>query len=196
MNPYEQTLTADPKHPYRRYGDLKKCKSCKEIKSITGFSTYKRSPDNLQYSCKACQSKYAKENYARIYAGQKKWRFDNLESVRKQRKEYCEQRKEQKKEYDHEYQKKNREKINAGKRAWRAKNPDKSFEYTKKSQAKHPEKRVARRKLNRAIELGTIARMPCEVCGNSKVDAHHDDYTKPLEIRWLCRKHHAEHHHA
>ncbi|MFC3331681.1 hypothetical protein ACFOEM_04310 [Paenalcaligenes hominis] len=34
----------------------------------------------------------------------------------------------------------------------------------------------------------------CEVCGKSKVDAHHDDYSKPLEVRWLCREHHMQHH--
>ncbi len=32
---------------------------------------------------------------------------------------------------------------------------------------------------------------PCEVCGSTvRVVAHHDDYSKPLEIRWLCRSHH------
>jgi hypothetical protein len=32
---------------------------------------------------------------------------------------------------------------------------------------------------------------PCEVCGDVlNVQAHHDDYDKPLEVRWLCRKHH------
>ena len=34
---------------------------------------------------------------------------------------------------------------------------------------------------------------PCEVCGTLQgVQRHHDDYEKPLEVRWLCRKHHAE----
>ena len=36
--------------------------------------------------------------------------------------------------------------------------------------------------------------MPCEVCGELKVEAHHDDYYKPFEVRWLCGHHHREHH--
>ena len=39
-----------------------------------------------------------------------------------------------------------------------------------------------------------IKRKPCEVCGNLRVHAHHDDYYKPLEVRWLCVKHHNELH--
>ena len=39
-----------------------------------------------------------------------------------------------------------------------------------------------------------MVKKPCEICGATKVDAHHDDYTKPSEVRWLCRKHHNEHH--
>jgi len=46
-----------------------------------------------------------------------------------------------------------------------------------------------------SIENGSLIRMPCEVCGAvNKIDAHHDDYSKPLNVRWLCRKHHLEHH--
>ena len=45
------------------------------------------------------------------------------------------------------------------------------------------------------INDGTLIRLPCEVCGvNESVDAHHDDYHKPLDVRWLCKKHHYEHH--
>ena len=45
------------------------------------------------------------------------------------------------------------------------------------------------------IADGTLIRLPCEVCGTNKdVQAHHDDYSQPLDIRWLCRKHHREHH--
>ena len=35
---------------------------------------------------------------------------------------------------------------------------------------------------------------PCEVCGEPRADRHHDDYDKPLDIRWLCRPCHIRHH--
>jgi|GEM_PF-990020 len=45
------------------------------------------------------------------------------------------------------------------------------------------------------ITAGKLIKEPCEVCGTEKdVEAHHDDYNKPLDVRWLCRKHHREHH--
>lgn len=45
------------------------------------------------------------------------------------------------------------------------------------------------------IKSGKLIKKPCEVCGYDKyVEAHHDDYNKPMEIRWLCRNHHREHH--
>ena len=52
-----------------------------------------------------------------------------------------------------------------------------------------PRHKVAARMATRSLE-----RKPCEVCGETKVEAHHDDYTKPLEVRWLCKRHHAEVH--
>jgi hypothetical protein len=52
------------------------------------------------------------------------------------------------------------------------------------------EKDRARNATMKAIIAGRLVRQPCEVCGAAKVDAHHDDYSKPLDVRWLCRLHH------
>lgn len=46
----------------------------------------------------------------------------------------------------------------------------------------------------RAVHLGEIAKQPCEVCGEPDTVAHHDDYRMPLEVRWLCRRHHSQWH--
>ena len=45
-----------------------------------------------------------------------------------------------------------------------------------------------------ALKRGKLQRKPCEVCGDTKVEGHHDDYDKRLEVRWLCHAHHLVHH--
>ena len=52
----------------------------------------------------------------------------------------------------------------------------------------------ARYALNNAIQSGRIAKLPCQVCGDEKAQAHHNDYSKPLEVWWFCDKHHKELH--
>lgn len=51
-------------------------------------------------------------------------------------------------------------------------------------------KRSARNKIAYAIRSGKISKLPCEVCDNPNSQAHHDDYTKPLDVKWRCSKHH------
>lgn len=44
------------------------------------------------------------------------------------------------------------------------------------------------------LRRGKVEKKPCEICGSLKVQGHHEDYSKPLEVRWLCSKHHQELH--
>lgn len=59
---------------------------------------------------------------------------------------------------------------------------------------RNPIQKKANQAVNNAIRDGRLTRQPCEVCGAQKAQAHHEDYSKPLDVRWLCTKHHAEWH--
>jgi hypothetical protein len=40
---------------------------------------------------------------------------------------------------------------------------------------------------------GKLKRQPCEVCGATEnIERHHEDYSKPLDVQWLCPTHHRE----
>jgi len=42
---------------------------------------------------------------------------------------------------------------------------------------------------------GHLVPLPCERCGSTEhIEKHHDDHSKPLAVRWLCRRHHKDHH--
>lgn len=55
-----------------------------------------------------------------------------------------------------------------------------------------PKKSEARGKVSGEIAARRLKKKPCAVCGSKKVEAHHTDYDKPLDVIWLCRKHHIE----
>ena len=63
-------------------------------------------------------------------------------------------------------------------------------EYRKANRGKYK----AHNKVNNALRDGKIKREPCEACGNERSVAHHDDYAKPLDVRWLCQGHHKQWH--
>ena len=46
----------------------------------------------------------------------------------------------------------------------------------------------------RAIRDGILKREPCLFCGRADVHAHHRDYSKPLQVIWLCPKCHSRLH--
>lgn len=66
--------------------------------------------------------------------------------------------------------------------------------YKNKPRASKDLSQTAYGRLDRAIKKGVIQRKPCEVCGDPNSDGHHEDYSQPLKVRWLCRSHHAKLH--
>lgn len=82
-------------------------------------------------------------------------------------------------EYYRNYQRKHKQVIS----------PETKRQYDATYKAKHPDKLRARMTAYYARRKGTLVRQPCEVC-EAKAEAHHEDYTRPLDVRWLCRVHH------
>ena len=78
------------------------------------------------------------------------------------------------------------------KRAYYRANRGKWLEWQRECRRKYPERSRTRATLGRAVKNGTLIRGACEMCGAVKTEAHHENYSKPLEVRWLCRLHHAE----
>ena len=69
-----------------------------------------------------------------------------------------------------------------------------SIAVTRAWRAQDKRRSVAHSAVARAIRSGLLARLPCESCGNPQSVAHHDDYDKPLDVRWLCQACHRQHH--
>lgn len=71
---------------------------------------------------------------------------------------------------------------------------DKFRKSQQKTYATHKGEYRARTAVQLAIKTGKLQRQPCEICGCEKTEAHHDDYNRPLDVRWLCVNHHKEWH--
>jgi hypothetical protein len=69
-----------------------------------------------------------------------------------------------------------------------------SNDYRREYYARYPEKRAAHSAVAKAVRSGELVALGCEICGVWNTHAHHDDYSKPLTVRWLCPKHHADVH--
>ena len=55
-------------------------------------------------------------------------------------------------------------------------------------------KKNAHLKTQRVLKKGILIKTACEVCGHDDVEGHHPDYSKPLQVMWLCSKHPADWH--
>lgn len=91
----------------------------------------------------------------------------------------------------HRHESPSREKILAYDRA---RGNRQSAQELREYRAKYPKKYKAHCLINNAIKTKKLFREPCEVCGKEHTHGHHDDYDRPLNVRWLCPEHHRQWH--
>ena len=89
----------------------------------------------------------------------------------------------------------NRAELLEKSREWAKANRESKRASYAKWKAANPIKKKASDLVNSAIKTGRMVRQPCEICGTTKgVHGHHCDYSKPLDVMWLCPAHHTAWH--
>ncbi len=160
---------------------MKKCISCGINKNLDEFY-YRKENGKYRNKCKEC------------FCIQYKNKYLNDVSFR-----------EKKNEQAKNYSKRHTEILRVKKSLYRIKNPDKVrkwvnryYEDNKEKimfknnvyEKNNPIKKTAHHKVKYAVKNGNLISLPCIVCGGLKTMAHHEDYTKPLKVIWLCARHH------
>lgn len=64
----------------------------------------------------------------------------------------------------------------------------------KEWERRNKESLLARQTVRTEVRAGRLVPLPCLFCGDSRSQAHHEDYSKPLDVVWLCRLHHVARH--
>lgn len=169
---------------------LKICARCKLEKEETGFTKSSNRKDGLSVYCKICKSleakKYNKENREKCAEKLRIWREKNPEKS---------------KEYSKTDREKNRELIIARRRTpesrkkiyeivkkWQSKNIERVRENRRDWKRKNRDQENAKSQIAKALRKGKMLRP--DMCENCKIkckpEGHHFDYSKPLEVQWLC----------
>jgi hypothetical protein len=157
------------------------CKLCNQEKPLEEFRRNKRNQLGRDWQCKKCRYEIQSRPYY----------LANKEKCHKTNSEWA---------------KRNREAINDRVRKDYEKNPEKYLErikeynektgykqkHEKEYREKNREKDRAQKKLRDHVKRGNIVRpTKCSVCNfEGKIEGHHADYTKPLQVIWVCRKCH------
>ena len=154
--------------------EVKQCRKCNKVASLDGFYKHPEMADGRLNVCIECIKSY-----------EKSYREKNIDRI----KEYDRNRPNQK-----ERNKKNRVRnlySNLSEEE-RKKDTDRKSEWRRKNKAKAS----AHAKVSRALLSGNLVRpVRCSDCGNeTDIQAHHEDYSKPIEVEWLCQPCHKKRH--
>lgn len=176
---------------------MRKCTRCEIEKEEIEYEVRKNRKTGFNGVCKQCvndRRKEAKQKNPDVYkkTAKKSYLKHREERIRK----------------NGIWQKENAEKVNELHRDWYAKNKDeliekrrerttyeqkKKWNENQKSLEDYARKHRAHCLLNKYIGQGKIIKPErCQICDSKrKIEGHHHDYDKPLEVIWVCRACHA-----
>jgi hypothetical protein len=143
---------------------MKTCSGCGKAKEVSEFYVNKAAEDGLTYRCRVCLMEYQKSRRERLNAS----RPEGWKNKTKDMVEYM--------------------------KAWKAANPGYMTQKKKEWYEKNRERLKVRDAVKYALRTGKLVRQPCAECGELNVHAHHADYSRPLDVVWLCPTHHNEVH--
>ena len=186
---------------------MKKCTKCKIEKQLDDFSPNKKGDQGRQSSCKKCNAEIAKEyrkkNPGMAAKQQAEYREKNPNKIREYNKKNWKENKEKLTLKKKEWDKKNpnyysewywsndesRKKKKESHKKWLDKNKEYQKIAAKLHKERYPEKVRARDILRKAVYYAKIEKPKvCQECKMKKtrIEGHHEDYSKPLEVIWLC----------
>lgn len=188
---------------------MKQCKTCKQFKPINDFYRKSRSRSHLgdghEARCKECAKTYAKS------PEQRKAQNERRRDRRKTDPEWYSKQKERNKKFSqteggkklHKLRNEKYRKTKQGKESEKRsrqtyQRTEKYKKAIKRYRAKNPEKRKAQWILSNAIRSGKVIRPSmCSACNVQCVpEGHHYDYTKPLDVIWMCKRCHTDLHYS
>lgn len=159
---------------------------------------YSRNSEKVRQIQRDRRSNWSDEQREKVRKQQAKYREENKEPLKKKRKESYDPQKNS--VYCKEYYAKNHARELERKRKYYysldESGKKRLCQHSKTWRNKNPEKVAAHKILEAAINKGEISKKThCECCLRTRVlDGHHEDYSNPLEVVWLCRQCHAERH--
>lgn len=158
----------------------KRCHDCDLVKPAEEFHRNRQGSDGLQARCKLCQ-KVRIKIWREQQGGREKHAAGQRRYLARKRGDLI----------GNEKRSLNPERSAAVAKNWRRNNKDKTSAAFVRWRNRYPNIWRAHRAVLGAIRAGKLSPQPCEVCRtNQDVHAHHDDYLKRLDVRWLCRDHH------
>ena len=87
--------------------------------------------------------------------------------------------------------KRNKEAVGPKNPAWKSGISQNNYKYKLTQMKRFPDRVQARKDVYQAIKSGKLTPQPCELCGsNENIEGHHNDYSKPLDVKWVCRSCH------